>query len=669
MTVFVRVNRRVTSWATGAFAVGLSTLLAFAPTAVMAEGSESQVGVASMIDRFREEIPRLMEEQGVPGLAVAVVDRDQVLWSEGFGRLERSGDAPVSTETIFGVESMSKVFTATAVMIAVQEGLVDLDEPIVTYLPDFTVHSAFEKYPERQITLRMLLSHTAGFTQEAPVGNNFELDPGTFDSHVQSISDTWLRFPVGTGYAYSNLGIDLAGHILEQVCHGPFPEVMKEKVLDPIGMVHSTLDRQEIQSNKDRAIGHAPPHPQPPLDPMTAAGGLYASADDLASFLRFQLGDGTLDGRTVLEPDLMAEMRTVPAPHEGATMGYALGVDRTRWIAGQNTDLFNHSGGGFGFLSDLWWLPQLQLGIAVLTNSSDHTLQGSLTESILFDLVHQPVYAGRLADLPTQDWPTDPLASYQLPPDLAQQVDQARMEPVGDEFERWASYSGDYRVRTWGVIDPLAPSGRFYVDQGVPYVETTEQDTPGRETLTETAPGRFLSETGETFDLTGPVPIWRNIELIKASNGPAVWEWLALGLTAAAALTWLITAGVRVVRRRRDRHEVAPPHRAAQRAAGSLAFATSLLDIAAIALIVAIPGLVDSGFIGWLDFPLVQRLALHLPLAIVMLMVALLGLGTIGWIRGWWVGNVRWQNVWLLLATTLLVALLASWGLVGWGWT
>jgi len=152
----------------------------------------------------------------------------------------------VSTKTIFGVESMSKVFTATAVMIAVQEGLVDLDEPIVTYLPDFTLHSAFEEYPERKITLRMLLSHTAGFTQEAPVGNNFELDPGTFDSHVQSISETWLRFPVGTGYAYSNLGIDLAGHILEQVYHGPFPEVMKEKVLDPIGMVHSTFDRQVI---------------------------------------------------------------------------------------------------------------------------------------------------------------------------------------------------------------------------------------------------------------------------------------------------------------------------------------------------------------------------------------------------------------------------------------
>ena len=105
----------------------------------------------------------------------------------------------MTADTIFSVQSMSKMFTATAVMQAVAAGRLDLDEPITTYLPGFTVHSAFEEHPERKITLRMLLSHTAGFTHEAPVGNNNELEPGDFDAHVRSISDTWLRFPVGTG--------------------------------------------------------------------------------------------------------------------------------------------------------------------------------------------------------------------------------------------------------------------------------------------------------------------------------------------------------------------------------------------------------------------------------------------------------------------------------------
>ncbi len=194
---------------------------------IPASGSQGDTlgadAAAAVIEEYRARIPGLMAEQGIPGLAVALVDADQVLWVEGFGHLDGPDSAEVTPDTIFSIQSMSKLFTATAVMQAVASGQLDLDEPITTYLPEFTVHSAFEEHPERKITLRMLLSHTAGFTMEAPVGNNNELDPGEFEAHVRSISDTWLRFPVGNGYAYSNLGIDVAGHILEQVEGKPFP--------------------------------------------------------------------------------------------------------------------------------------------------------------------------------------------------------------------------------------------------------------------------------------------------------------------------------------------------------------------------------------------------------------------------------------------------------------
>ena len=158
-------------------------------------------------------------------------------------------------------------------------------------------------HPERKITLRMLLSHTAGFTHEAPIGNNYELDPGDFDSHVASISDTWLRFPVGTGYAYSNLGIDLAGYILERVSGKPFADVLRDSLLEPLGMDHSTFDRATIRATADRAMGHMQYARAWLTDmPMTAAGGLYSSAADMARFLSFQLGRGVIDGRTVLAP-------------------------------------------------------------------------------------------------------------------------------------------------------------------------------------------------------------------------------------------------------------------------------------------------------------------------------------------------------------------------------
>lgn len=162
-------------WVTRAAVAALVFSLA---TAIGPPGSTGRAvaadAAATVIARYRARIPELMAEQGIPGLAVALVDADRTLWVEGFGHIDRRGSAPVTADTLFSVQSMSKLFTATAVMRTVAAGRLDLDAPITTYLPGFTVHSAFEEHPERKITLRMLLSHTAGFTHEAPVGNNNE---------------------------------------------------------------------------------------------------------------------------------------------------------------------------------------------------------------------------------------------------------------------------------------------------------------------------------------------------------------------------------------------------------------------------------------------------------------------------------------------------------------
>jgi CubicO group peptidase (beta-lactamase class C family) len=103
-----------------------------------------------------------------------------------------------------------------------------------------------------------------------------------------------------------------------------------------------------VHASDDRAVGHSDSWAPEPVDiPMTGAGGLWASAADLATFLEFQLGDGTVDGRTVLDAALMQGMRTVPAPHVGAPAGYALGVARTRFRPGGHyLDLFSHGAGG-----------------------------------------------------------------------------------------------------------------------------------------------------------------------------------------------------------------------------------------------------------------------------------------------------------------------------------
>src|SRR6266545_3063770 len=128
-------------------AVAVGLLFGFA-TSIVALGSVPSASAAdvaaTVIARYRERIPRLMADQKVPGLAVALVDGDRARWVEGFGYRDHQGGVPVTADTIFSVQSMSKLFTATAVMQAVAAGRLDLDEPITTYLPEFTVHSAFQ---------------------------------------------------------------------------------------------------------------------------------------------------------------------------------------------------------------------------------------------------------------------------------------------------------------------------------------------------------------------------------------------------------------------------------------------------------------------------------------------------------------------------------------------
>jgi CubicO group peptidase (beta-lactamase class C family) len=632
------------------------------------------VDLAPITEKYRELIPRLMAEQDVPGLALAVVDENGVIWAEGFGFADTDGRVPVTPDTLFSVQSTSKTFTALGVLMAVQAGALDLDAPITTYLPDFTVHSIFEEHPERQITLRNLLSHTAGFTHEAPVGNNWDMDAASFEAHIRSISDTWLRYPVGRGYAYSNLGIDLAGYILQTVTGRPFADYEREHVLQPLGMANSSFDMAVIRANASRAIGHSAPAPRLPLEvPMVPAGGLYTSANDLARFIRFQLNRGVVDGQPMLDPPLLDEMLTVQFPVRGQRYGYGLGVARTGWYRGRNADLFSHGGAGFGFLSDLWWLPELKLGIAVLTNASTHKLQGSLALQILDDLVHQPgPYNDRLMALPSKNPVTEGDGGWQPPARLAASIAARALSP---DPAGWQAYLGEYKSANWNVINPLSPPNRVYEQDGALYFDGTDMGDRAGLRLYETAPGLFFTETGEALDFrpltNGEPPTYRNVKLTRVGPGPSPVAWGALaacGLTMLSALLALPARPALAWRRLRGAEARAPvPGSPTAAAASGLAIAGSLCGLASIGLLAAIPRLIYSGFLGWLDLPIGFKLLAHAPLGLAVAAVALALLAIPAWRRGWWGRGQRWHYSALVVAALVETALLAGWRLIGLG--
>jgi CubicO group peptidase (beta-lactamase class C family) len=328
-----------------------------------------------------------MGRPGVPGVAVGICDAGRIRWSRGFGVTGDGSGRAVSAGTMFSVQSVSKMYTAAAVLRAVREGVVGLDEPLTTYLPAFTVRSFSEEHPERKMTLRHLLSHTAGFTHEAPVGSNYVVGRASLGEHCRSVSGTWLRFAVGEHYEYSNLGIDLAGYVLQSVYRMPFPRVVGRGLLRPLGLWRSSFSQVEIARERDRAVGHsrafaAGGRRLPLWCPIVPSGGLYTSVDDLLRFIQWHLrrGEGLID------PGLMDEMYRVPGALPGQSYGYGLGVMSDVWTDG--TRVRGHLGDNWGFAAQGVWSPEAGVGVAVLTNAGgfDHSLNVELPR-LIFEIL------------------------------------------------------------------------------------------------------------------------------------------------------------------------------------------------------------------------------------------------------------------------------------------
>jgi CubicO group peptidase (beta-lactamase class C family) len=467
-----------------------------------------------------------MKEQNIPGLSLALVDDKQVLWAEGFGITDPAQKRPVTADTLFSIQSMSKNFTAIGVLMAAQDGLVNMDAPISTYLPAFHVNSIFEEHPEQKMSLTNLLGHTAGFTHEAPVGNNNDKGPSTFEEHIKSISDTWLMFPVGQRYNYSNNGPDLAGYILQIRSGMPFEQYMQEKLLDPIGMTHSTFDMARIQQVQDRAIGHDRHVTTIPVPvPMIPAGGLYTSANDMAKYVQFQINGGVVgtgregtnagNGKRLVPESLLD---TVAAPPSALTrqqrQGYGVFVGRKH-----GTYYIGSGGGGFGFLSDMLWYPELKLGIVVLTNSVDHNLQGVLDAQILDDLIadSETVFHARAIQLNNTNpapWEKLPGAFSPPPPtpDMAPLIRKLAPTPTAGDRLRWQTYVGTYGVRVWGQVPVTV---QLYERDGRLYASLGDAAFP----LTEARPGVFFADSGEAIDLRGPILTAMGVRITRMDTG------------------------------------------------------------------------------------------------------------------------------------------------------
>ncbi len=361
---------------------------------------------SAIVRSLQNSIPELMEKHDIPGLAIALIEGPKLMWAEGFGHTDRIKRHPVTADTPVSLQSTGKTYTATGFLRAVSKGLVRLDDPLRKVYPAFTVRSRFGEAQVDKITFRHLLSHWSGLCHEAPLGSNFDDRPCTFEEHVHSISETWLKFPVGQRWSYSNLGMDLAGYALQLISNQPFVDYMADELLEPLGMSRSSFDQAYIMDRFTCARGHTGKYEAPAqLIPMLAAGSIFASVRDMARFISFHLAGGVVDGRRLINEALLKEMVRFPFPVEKQVCGYGLGIlIRPRFGA----TLLSHPGGGYGYRGEQCWIPEYNIGVAIVTNQSGHpgvhfeirdaALQGMIAAQLGSVPEDQP--------LPFANWPT-----------------------------------------------------------------------------------------------------------------------------------------------------------------------------------------------------------------------------------------------------------------------
>lgn len=366
----------------------LATLLtaALLPVAAAAADSAPKKFVAPRtIPELEARIRKVLDSTHVPGMGLAIVRHDSVVYTGGIGLSRVSPARPATAATLFRIGSTSKAFVALTVMALVREGKLSLRDPLRKHLPDFYYVNPWEATD----TLRLvhLLEHTSGFDDNSlkSYAHN-DPTPITLERGLALDSATRVsRWRPGTRFSYCNTGPAIVARVIEVIEGKPFEQVVQERWFGPIGMATATYlfpDTARVAAaTLYRDDGTTPvPYWHVFIRP---AGSINAAATDMAAYVRFLLGRGTIDGKVLLPADALERMERTESGlmgRAGLTVGYGLHLYRTTDSTGFVWT--GHNGGVEGGLSDLSYLPQHGVGYALQINAGNGGALRLLTQLV-----------------------------------------------------------------------------------------------------------------------------------------------------------------------------------------------------------------------------------------------------------------------------------------------
>ncbi len=321
------------------------------------------------VDELKARIAGVLARTHVPGVGLALVTRDRVLWSGGVGLADRDRGRPVTADTLFRVGSITKSFVALALVKLSEEGRIDLSAPVAKLAPELGLENRWER--QAPITVAHLLEHTAGFDDMhfnefyAPVSVENEPLARILARNPRSRVARWRP---GSRFSYANPGYTVAAYLIEKASGRRWFDYLRDELLVPLGMTHAALrfspavDARLSRGYDDgpeavpyRAIYHHP------------AGNLMASPRELAALVQLWLNRGRVGGRALVSVAGLARTeRSETNAVRGLDIDYGLGNYGGTWLVRER----GHDGGIDGFLSAAHYVPDRGVGYVVLLNST-----------------------------------------------------------------------------------------------------------------------------------------------------------------------------------------------------------------------------------------------------------------------------------------------------------
>jgi CubicO group peptidase (beta-lactamase class C family) len=343
---------------------------------------------------------RAREAWEAPGVVIAVVRNDSVVLVRGYGVRELGKPDPVDGNTLFAVASTTKAFTAALLGMLVDQDRITWDDPVTKHLPGFQL---YDPYASRELTVRDLLTHRSGLSRADRLWAGSGFSREEILRRVRYLKPSWS---FRARYGYQNVMFLAAGELAGRVMGLTWDDAVRTRIFEPLGMARSRTSTLALRTMENVAIPHEgiagrmTPVAWPNYDNVGGAGAINSSASDMAQWVRLQLGQGTSNGRRLLEPGTVKEMQTIQTavrptereerlfPSETHLAGYGLGW-RLRDYRGYKA--VSHGGSLRGMRTQVLMLPEIRLGAVLIANFDESRLGEALGWRIIDQHLGRPV--------------------------------------------------------------------------------------------------------------------------------------------------------------------------------------------------------------------------------------------------------------------------------------